>query len=299
MLNNIGKWTTFGILTVAAAGCATTPESSDKLVALEYQYNTLIQRGFVEEYAPVALQEAKESVANVKRLEEQGVKKAKIEHYQYLAQSKLDRALEVAKQKRAEEYIANSGSKRKDVLLAAKENAVDAAETKAQVMQIRAELAESEAASAHKKMEDMAQKANELTQTLENITAQESERGLVLTMGSILFEVDEASLKPEAERTLERIAEFLAEYPNRDILVEGFTDNTGAQEYNLQLSERRAKSVVALLKNHGIDSERLTAKGYGESYPVTTNNTQVGRQKNRRVELVIAEDDKSEVTARE
>jgi outer membrane protein OmpA-like peptidoglycan-associated protein len=106
--------------------------------------------------------------------------------------------------------------------------------------------------------------------------------------GSVLFDFDSAAIRLDAERALTDVAAVLAGYPNRPARIEGHTDSIASEAYNLDLSKRRAESVRAWLVAHGADAKRLTTAGLGESRPVADNATAAGRQKNRRVEIVIA-----------
>lgn len=109
--------------------------------------------------------------------------------------------------------------------------------------------------------------------------------------GSVLFDFNSAAIRPDAERALSDVAAVLAGYPNRPARIEGHTDSIASEAYNLDLSKRRAESVRAWLVSHGAnaaDAKRLTTAGLGESHPVADNATAAGRQKNRRVEIVIA-----------
>ncbi len=103
----------------------------------------------------------------------------------------------------------------------------------------------------------------------------------------VYFQVDKSTIQGPAAVTLERLAGIFKEYPKSVILVEGHTDSTGSDEYNLALSKRRAQAVTDYLVNQGIDAGRFTTKWYGESQPVADNSTPEGRAKNRRVELGI------------
>lgn len=140
--------------------------------------------------------------------------------------------------------------------------------------------------------EQQAQQLNQaLTQlrtlVVEITNLRQTARGLVISLSDVLFDVDKATIKPGAERSLERIAAVLEQYPDHDIAVEGHTDATGSDEYNQKLSEERAASVLRELVEGGIDSNRITSVGFGESKPVATNATAAGRQQNRRVEVVV------------
>jgi outer membrane protein OmpA-like peptidoglycan-associated protein len=112
---------------------------------------------------------------------------------------------------------------------------------------------------------------------------------VILTLGDVLFDTDEASLKPAAIRTMGRLAEFLSENPETRIIVEGHADSRGSFAYNEQLSQRRAQAVADAMVVRGIDRDRFRAVGRGEAFPVATNATSAGRQENRRVEVVFSD----------
>jgi outer membrane protein OmpA-like peptidoglycan-associated protein len=143
------------------------------------------------------------------------------------------------------------------------------------------EAARQAAAEAQRQAEELQRQLAELLQ------ARETERGLVLTLGDILFDVDRAELNPGGEQQVTRVADFLREFPDRQVLIEGHTDSTGSAEYNRQLSQRRAASVEHFLISQGVDARRIDIRGYGRDYPVASNDTGAGRQQNRRVEIVI------------
>lgn len=110
---------------------------------------------------------------------------------------------------------------------------------------------------------------------------------VVILRDKILFDVDAYSLKPGAEDNLSEIADILIGYPDFNIVVEGHTDDTGKENYNLWLSEKRADTVADFLYGRGLNPARMQSVGYGESRPVATNETAEGRQQNRRVELHV------------
>ena len=125
---------------------------------------------------------------------------------------------------------------------------------------------------------------------LREIEAQQTERGLLVTLGDVLFEFGKADLLTAAGPRLDKLAEFLRQYPERRLLVEGYTDSVGSVPYNLELSRRRAQAVQAALTLRGIDASRITTQGYGKDYPVANNATAEGRALNRRVEVIIVDD---------
>jgi len=155
-------------------------------------------------------------------------------------------------------------------------------------------LAEQRAEELERQTQQMRDEAERLQQQLVDLQAQATERGLVLTLGSdVLFDFDRDQVKTGAERTLDRIASFLNEYPERRVLIEGFTDSTGARDYNMNLSERRASSVSDALIERGVEPGRIETRGFGPDHPVASNDTEAGRQLNRRVEVVISDDDQA------
>jgi len=120
-----------------------------------------------------------------------------------------------------------------------------------------------------------------------NIEAQQTDRGLVLTLGGVLFDSDSSNLTREAQLSVARVAGFLIALNDRNAFIEGHADSTGSNEYNLGLSKRRAKSILDALVESGVAPERLASEGYGSRFPVATNETREGRERNRRVEIVI------------
>jgi OmpA-OmpF porin, OOP family len=124
-------------------------------------------------------------------------------------------------------------------------------------------------------------------QLLEELRAQRTARGLVVTLEDVLFEVNGADLQPGAQVTLLRLTEYLKRNPDRKVLIEGHTDSSGSSEYNLRLSQLRADSVESYLIGNGVPVDRMRAIGYGEMRPEAPNDTATGRQQNRRVEIVI------------
>ena len=126
----------------------------------------------------------------------------------------------------------------------------------------------------------------------EDMQAKQTERGTLVTFGDVLFDLDRAELKPSGMHSVQKLAEFLIDNPERKVIVEGYTDSTGSAEYNQRLSERRANSVRMALVKMGVDSQRIVSQGYGKEYPVASNSDSSGRAMNRRVEVTISDDSK-------
>jgi outer membrane protein OmpA-like peptidoglycan-associated protein len=139
----------------------------------------------------------------------------------------------------------------------------------------------------------MDKQAEEMQKDIEGARIERVGEGIKITFDSgILFDVDKATLKPEAQANLTKMATILNKYPDTNVLIEGHTDATGSDEYNLRLSQSRSQSVSNYLAGLGVDPSRFSTMGYGESQPVATNDTPEGRQQNRRVELAVMANEK-------
>ncbi|MGB6451322.1 MAG: OmpA family protein [Steroidobacteraceae bacterium] len=132
------------------------------------------------------------------------------------------------------------------------------------------------------------QQVAELQRQIDALQAKPTDRGLVVTLGDVLFSSGGSSLKVGSSDNLTRLAAFLVHYPDRTATIEGYTDSLGGADYNQALSQRRADSVKSYLVRKGVDSDRLTASGEGDSSPVADNDSASGRQQNRRVEVIIS-----------
>src|SRR6185436_2955125 len=155
------------------------------------------------------------------------------------------------------------------------------AEAEAQQARLAAEKAENEKAEL---------RANLIKQLNIVLETRDSARGLIVNMSDVLFDTGQHTLKPGAREKLAKVAGILLAHPGLMLEVEGHTDSVGADDYNQSLSERRAESVKSYLIQQGIDRSSITSRGFGESQPVASNDTADGRQRNRRVELVVSGD---------
>ena len=135
---------------------------------------------------------------------------------------------------------------------------------------------------------ELAKTEGSLDQRLDRLGAEVSETEIRIRLsGSVLFDFDSDAIRADAERTLTEVAEVVGAYPGRPVRIEGHTDSIASDAYNLSLSERRAASVEKWLAAHGVEGGRMTTQGFGESRPVADNDSAAGRQRNRRVEIVV------------
>ena len=145
----------------------------------------------------------------------------------------------------------------------------------------------------------MDRQAREIKEDLKNAKVERVGEGIKITFESgILFDVNSYALRSEARDNVAQLAEVLKKYDNTNILYAGHTDNTGSNEYNMELSEKRAKSVAEYSAFLGVNPERMTIIGFGEEQPEATNETVEGRQQNRRVEVAIYANEKLKRIAR-
>jgi outer membrane protein OmpA-like peptidoglycan-associated protein len=144
-----------------------------------------------------------------------------------------------------------------------------------------------EAWSQTRKAEKATDRADKLQQEIAALKGRMTDRGIVLTIGDVLFATGTATLSPMADNEINRLAAFMKEYPDRSVLIEGYTDSTGTEGTNLDLSLNRANAVSNKLVAKGISKSRIATKGFGEESPVAGNDTAAGREQNRRVDVII------------
>jgi outer membrane protein OmpA-like peptidoglycan-associated protein len=183
----------------------------------------------------------------------------------------------------ANEQVANGTAQRQAVLLQARER-------ESQRNAVQASDARQQASDALQRADASALRVNSLETQLADLKVQKTERGLVLTLGDVLFETSQATLKPGAYATLDRLATALRENSGRKVVIEGHTDNVGSEQNNQGLSERRAQSVQAALMQRDVARSQISSLGKGENFPIGSNDSVDGRQSNRRVELIFTED---------
>ena len=206
------------------------------------------------------------------------------------ARSQAELAREEAE---AEAAAARAERLRAEEALMAEQRArreAEAAAAEAEAAREVARLSAAEAEAARREAEAAAAAAERLRVELDAlaaIKAEQTERGLVVTLGDVLFDFDRSDLKPAARENLAKLVDFLREYDDRGVEIEGHTDSVGTEQYNIGLSQRRAASVERYLLDNGIERSRIQTRGLGEEFPVASNETDSGRAQNRRVEIII------------
>ncbi|HZD54785.1 MAG TPA: OmpA family protein [Candidatus Aquicultoraceae bacterium] len=286
-----------------AAGCGPSKMAREQLAKARSVYEQAKADPDVSALAPIPLAEAKHAIDRA----EQTGNTEEVVHLSYLAEKKSRIAMAVAEGKIAErnteklnaemaEAIARKQGMDRERVLAAERARMEAEQARQAAMteaeraakaRLEAEQARLAAMAEAEKAARAKADADRLMTELSDLKARQTERGIVLTIGDVLFAFDKASLSPEADRNVVKLADFLKKYANRNVLIEGHTDSVGSDEYNMELSRKRADSVKEKLLGYGIDPARITTVGYGEKYPAVKNDTEFNRSLNRRVEVII------------
>jgi outer membrane protein OmpA-like peptidoglycan-associated protein len=205
-----------------------------------------------------------------------------VDHLAYLALRHAQTGEARIAEARARQQVAQAQEERNRIQLQAREREAQNARSSAATAQSEAAAAQNQAAAAQ---DELARARQELA----DLQAKQTERGMVMTLSDVLFDTAQATLKPGADRAVDRLAQFLKDSPGTHVIIEGHTDSVGSDDYNVGLSERRAQAVADALTARGVSADRIQTKGLGKSYPVATNDTQAGRQQNRRVEIVFSD----------
>lgn len=318
----------------ALSGCVTTPTPNVAVERARTAFENAQSNPRIVEHSPVALYESRQALEQAEQTQdiseathlayiaerkaqlaaEVSATKTSQERMAQLGQEReqilleareqdADRARQRAQREReqAEQARQQAEEARRKAEMARQESEesfqqAERARQEAEQARREAELALLKAQEEREKALRAEQDAQTLQRELEELKARPTDRGYVLTLGDILFETGKAEILPGAMVNITRLAEFLQKHQDRNIIVEGHTDSVGSAEFNLGLSQRRADSVQRALVAHGVSVDRILSRGYGLDFPVASNNTDAGRQQNRRVEVVILDEGQDPAT---
>lgn len=271
-----------------AVGCASAPKQIPELDQARSDVQTLQQDPKAQNVASQELSNARKSLdaaeAALQKHDKDGVL-----HFSFLASQQAKAGEELIARDQARQQVAQGESDRNRVLLDARTREANNAAEQARAEQQKAEAAKQEALTAQAQAEQARTETADMQKQLAELQAKQTDRGMVLTLGDVLFDTAQATLKPGAESVLTRVASFMEKNENTKVIIEGHTDSRGSDAYNEALSQRRAQAVSAALAAHGIDRGRVEAVGRGKTLPVASNDTPEGRQQNRRVEIVFSD----------
>jgi outer membrane protein OmpA-like peptidoglycan-associated protein len=277
------------VITFTAAvfyGCATQPVQLQSVENARSEYQQAAQDEDIKQNASVALYEAEQQLQKLNTAINEQADVAELDHLAYLVQQRVDIAKATAQQNMASSQINELNKERAQIRMELRQAEVKRAQEKADLAAMEAEREK--------------QRVQTLQQQLQNIQSaslRQEPRGTVISLGDVFFDFDKATLKSGAVQNLDVLVRYLKENPQRNIVIEGFTDSIGQAAYNQELSQKRAQSVIGYLVSQGISEKRLTARGYGEAFPVATNEEPGGRQLNRRVEVVVLREGQQPATA--
>ena len=298
----------WGALALAAlVACSTPPTSHPRLAAAQDDWRQL--QAAVPPAATVApagpeWREAEVALGRATAAEAAAADADELEHLATLAQQRVALARSALTRRVAEADVAQAQQTRDQLRLAARTAEADRAQRQTQTAQRETSQAQREAQAAQRDTQaalrsaDRAQRqasqaegrAERLAEDWKALNARQTERGMVLTIGDVLFDSNHAELKPGPARSIDKLAVYLKAHPQHHALIEGFTDSQGSEAANQALSARRASAVMDWLVGQGVAADRLGARGYGEAFPLAGNDSAGGRQMNRRVEIVLSED---------
>lgn len=278
------------------SGCSTMPQSTT-LDSARVDYSKAQANPQVVTLAPLQLKDAGEALDRANAAQTSREDAEVVESLAYVAKQKIALTQETAQRKSAELAVSNATAERNKLQLQARTAEADQAHQQAAMAELTAEqktaeanLARQQAAAAQAgAAQDQASLAAMQAQ-MDEMNAKKTPRGMVITLGDVLFDTNQAQLKSGGERNVQKLAEFLKRYPQRTVLIEGFTDSVGSNSSNQVLSERRAQAVSMALTGMDVGRERVSTKGYGEAYAVAGNDTASGRQLNRRVEIMLSDE---------
>ena len=288
------------LLSLLVAGCGPSQSdmmARDRLEQAREVYDTAKSNENVQAYAPVPLIEAEKAMS----LAEQAKDPDDIAHLSCLAKQRSLIAVAIAEGKVAENDTRLLDKESAEILLMKREretkiatSRADATAAELEKIRLESEIKtreldrlKREAEARANEAQNASKLAEQLLKELSDLKARQTERGIVLTIGDVLFATGKADIRSGAQRSIDKLAAFLTAQPNRNVVIEGYTDSVGSDKYNLDLSERRAESAKNELVARGIGGERITTRGFGKRDPVASNDTPEGRQLNRRVEVII------------
>jgi outer membrane protein OmpA-like peptidoglycan-associated protein len=277
-------------LALGIAACASTPEPNPALLNARSAVQAAQSDPNVGKYAALDLESARKQL-DIAEGAAMRHDDAAIAQPAYLAVQAARLAQAHAAAKADDARVAAGQGERDKIQLAARTREVDTANA-------AANNAKQATNTALGQRDAATEQAAQLQAEVDQLKAKPTPRGLVLTLGDVLFDTGRAQLNSGSGRKLDQLAQFLGEHPERRVQIDGFTDSVGTESYNQDLSQRRADAVRTALVTRGIDSSRIGSQGYGKNFPVADNTDSGGRQLNRRVEVVIGDDSGAAIAAR-
>ncbi len=326
MNGRIQRFTLAMFMTVAFAACTTAPKQDLALEQVRSQLDELKSNPDLSGYAPLALGEAERALRQAETAQGDKThrihliymadrriqiartvaqrEQLEVEYRELVddrnamlikaSQLEADLARREAEQARImSQATAEDAQRAREETQAAQQReaesvrSAESAFEEAQQAKALAASSATEAQLAKRETELAVEQADTLRRQLENLQLRQTESGVVVTLGDVLFESGETKLRQEAMASLVEVVDLLQSEPDKKIRIEGHTDATGDSETNLEISERRANAVFEALVSLGVDASRFTTAGMGEDFPIASNDTEEGRDQNRRVDVIL------------
>ena len=295
------------------AACSAMPQRNAALDQARERFQSAQSQNQIATLAADELKRAGEALRTAEQANNNGDTLATVDHLAYLASQSVALAEETATSRAAQAVTAGASAERDRMRLALRTQETEAVQRQLAITQASnarteqqlnqqlstaqrneartsAELAETEAAAQvdRARLAQRNAQVDDLQSQLNQLNARVTERGVVVTLGDVLFDSGRAGLKDGSNGTLAKLADFLKRNPQRNAAIEGYTDSVGTSSSNLDLAERRASNVKGALQQMGVPADRLSTMAIGEEHPVADNSTAAGRQMNRRVEVIFS-----------
>jgi outer membrane protein OmpA-like peptidoglycan-associated protein len=276
----------------------TITQAEDMLGRAEDYYQRKQGRTPIGTAARGAVQQAEEArVLTLRRIEQAKEEAARLAQAQAKAKAEADadaaRQAQLAAQAQSDEDARRRAAA--EAAQAQAEAQQQAALAQQQAAQAQTALAQAQAAEADRQRQEAIRQKEEmrarlLAQLNQVLQTRDTARGLIVSMPDVLFDFNKYTLKPEARERLARISGIVLAYPDLKLQIEGYTDSIGTDEYNLELSQKRADGVRAYLISSSVPPDHVNAQGFGKADPVANNSTAAGRKLNRRVDMIVSGD---------
>lgn len=277
------------------AACATGPTPSSSLEQARQKVRSAQADPRIVSLAALELKRAEEALRATEKIWAADGSPAIVDHHAYMTGQRVALARETAASLADQAVTANGAAERDRMRLASRTAEADAAgrqlaESQRAGAQKSADLAAAQAQSDRNEQTARQQQARvgNLETQLAELNAKKTDRGVVVTLGDVLFDSGQSELRAGAGRQMMKIAEAMRSDATRTAAIEGYTDNVGSAASNRELSGRRALAVMNALVSLGVSPQHLTTASRGEDAPVASNGTALGRQMNRRVEIVFS-----------
>lgn len=291
------------LLAISASllGCSSLPSDNAQLDRARSDYRSAQADPQTAAHAASEMKLAREALDRANSAWAAQDEATKVDHLAFLAQQQVAIAQETTRQKLAEAAVSSANAQRDQIRLQARTQEADRAGQAAGIAQAQAAQSQQDSLNAQAQTAAVQQQAQsqadaarirtyQLETQIRELNAKQTEHGLVITIGDVLFDNNRAELKSAAQRHIERLAQFMQAYPERRVRVEGYADSVGSSSSNESLSGRRAESVRSALLALGVEPGRVLSQAMGETHPVASNDNAAGRQQNRRVEIVLSDE---------